>query len=449
LVYARKALLGVTAAFVSLLCIASSASAASSPFGCRASAARVGLLGSTLLEPAVANNAENPCVNDSKLLSEVNVPATGSPLLTAGPAAVYTAASDATGAAALAQVDGVTIPTPSGALVIAGPIYALAEYSCVNGSVSSNAMSTLDLLYIGGTPVTLTPGQNMTIQLGGGSYVSVNEQISTANSLTERVLDVHLAGLADIVVGEATVNQPASNPCTGPGGGGGGPITICPPGTTYNPGLQACVITLPGGGVIVINPPFGGESGGTVIPLGEARQLYNSRCLYGPGPNYAIVGTNGPDHINGTRRAERILGLGGNDVINGGGGNDCIDGGRGNDRLTDKDGNVRAYGGPGNDRIFLRNGNDHVYAGTGTNRLSVGRGNDWVYGGPGISTIYMDHGPKHVFLGARGGRAFAPGARDALHCASARDHVSVNIFALGFAKRHGCVAPRPLTPAQL
>lgn len=443
----RQGILTLAAAVLALLCITSTASAASSPFGCRASTARVALGGSTLLEPLVANDPSSPCANDSKGLGSVNIPSTGSTLLSAGPAAVYTAQSSAPAAAALSQVDGVTIPTTGGPIVIVGPVYTQASYACVNGSLTSNASSTLDLLYIGGNPVTLTPGQNQTIDLGAGSYVSINEKIQTANSITERLLDVHLAGLADIVVGEAKVTQDVANPCAG--SNGGPPLNICPPGTVYDPGLQACVIFLPGGGVIVINPPFGGETGGTVISLGAARRLYNSRCLYGPGPNYAIVGTNGPDHINGTRHAERILGLGGNDGINGGGGNDCLDGGRGNDRLTDKDGNVRAYGGPANDRIFLRNGNDKVWAGPGKNRVSVGRGNDYVYGAPGITTVYMDHGPKHVFLGRAGGRAFAPGARDAISCAGKRDVVSVNIFALPYAAKHGCTKLHPLTPARL
>ncbi len=445
---ARKSAFAVAAAALALLCITASASAASSPFGCRASVARVGLAGSTILEPTVANSAGSPCANDSKLLSSVNVPTTGNPILSVGPAAVYTAVSSAPAAAALTSVDGVTIPTPGGPVVIVGPVYTFASYACVNGAVTSSATSTLDLLYINGSPVTLTPGQNETLQLGGGSYVSVNEQIRTATSLTERLLDVHVAGLADVVVGESQVTQDSSDPCAGSNGGGGG-INICPPGTTYDPTLQACVIYLPGGGVINVNPPFGGEVGGTVYPLGEARQLFKSHCLYGSGPAYAIVGTNRADHINGTKRPERILGLGGNDVINGGGGSDCLDGGNGNDRLTDKDGNVRAYGGNGNDRIFVRNGNDHVYGGAGKNRLSVGRGNDWVWGGPGISIVYMDNGPKHVFLGKRGGKAFAPGARDAIQCASKRDVVRVNIFAMGYARRHGCKQVHGLRPAKL
>jgi hypothetical protein len=445
----RGSAFATTEALLVLLCMSASANAASAPFGCRASVARVGLVGSTLLEPLIANAPGTPCANDNKLLNSVDVPTSGNPILSVGPVAANTVTSSAPGAAALTQVNAVRIPSAAGPIVVVGPVYAEASYGCSNGKVVSTASSTLDLLYIGGNPVTITPNENETIQLGGGSYISINESVKTGNSLTERILDVHLAGLADVVVGEAQVTQNVSDPCAGTKGGGGGPFNICPPGTTYDPGLHACVLTLPGGGVVIINPPFGGETGGTVVPLGEARRLYHSQCLYGPGPGYVIAGTNHADRINGTRRAERILGLAGNDLINGGGGNDCVDGGFGNDRLTDKDGNARVYGGPGSDRIFVRNGNDHLYGGPGRNRISAGRGNDWIYGGPGISTVYMDNGPKQVFLGARGGTAFAPGARDAIHCAGSRDVAYVNIYAAGYAQRHGCRAVHPLTPARL
>ncbi len=34
----------------------------------------------------------------------------------------------------------------------------------------------------------------MTIQLGGGSFIAINEKTTTSTSITERVLHVHLAG---------------------------------------------------------------------------------------------------------------------------------------------------------------------------------------------------------------------------------------------------------------
>lgn len=217
--FTRKGALATAAMVISLLCTAGTASAASSPFGCRAAVTRVGLPNSTVLEPIVANNQAVPCAGDQEGLSSLSVPSAGTPVLTAGPVDTSTAATSAPSAGALASVDGVTIPTSSGSIVVAGPVYAYATYGCSNGTPVASGTSNLDLLYINGQPVTITPNQNQTLDLGGGSYVSVNERIQTATSLTERVLDVHLQGVADIVVGEAMVAEASSNPCAGSGGG--------------------------------------------------------------------------------------------------------------------------------------------------------------------------------------------------------------------------------------
>jgi Ca2+-binding RTX toxin-like protein len=458
----RISALAVAATVVSLLCMSASASAASSPFGCRASANRIGLDGTTLVEPLIANAPTTPCANDTRGVSSTTAQG-GSPLSAdTGPAAVYTATNSSPSAAALASVDGATVPTSSGNVVVAGPAYAEASYSCVNGSVVPSGTSNLDSVDVNGSPQSVTPNQNDTIQLGGGSYMIANEKIQTGNSLTERLLDVHLADGGEIVVGEAEVTENSSQPCAGGSGGGGGgsggggsggggPITVCPSGSSYDVGVQSCVIYLPGGGLIEINQPFGGETGGTVMSLARARKLYGSdrACLYGSGPKYAIVATKSRAHIQGTFRAERILALGGHSVVKGGGGNDCIAGPGGNDTLRDSNGNARVYGGPGHNQVFISNGNDRVWLGSGKNKLSAGRGNDWLYGGKGFDVFYVDNGPKHVFAGTRGGRVYAPGARDAVACRSHRDHVYVNEFALRYAQHHGCVAVRKLIPAQL
>lgn len=43
-----------------------------------------------------------------------------------------------------------------------------------------------------------------------------------------------------------------------------------------------------------------GPTGGTVLALSVARKQFRSGCLYGPGPLYAVVGTNQADRIIGT-----------------------------------------------------------------------------------------------------------------------------------------------------
>ncbi len=116
-------------------------------------------------------------------------------------------------------------------------------------------------------------------------------------------------------------------------------VNACPAGSTFNPVDQFCEIVLPGGGTIIISRPFQGPTGGTVVALSVARKRFHSVCLFGAGPQYAIVGTNGPDRINGTVRGERILGLGGNDRI--------------------------VFGGSGSDRIYAPNERDYVNCGSG------------------------------------------------------------------------------------
>lgn len=80
-----------------------------------------------------------------------------------------------------------------------------------------------------------------------------------------------------------------------------------------------------------------------------------------------VVGTEGPDTINGTGLRELIFGLGGHDKINGGAGNDCIVGGEGNDKLS---------GGSGNDKLIGEAGDDTLKGDSGTDSAIGGTNND-------------------------------------------------------------------------
>jgi uncharacterized delta-60 repeat protein len=71
-----------------------------------------------------------------------------------------------------------------------------------------------------------------------------------------------------------------------------------------------------------------------------------ARCL---GRRADIVGTRGPDILEGTPHSDVIQALGGHDTVQGGAGNDLICGGAGNDRLVGGDGRDRLLGGPGED----------------------------------------------------------------------------------------------------
>jgi hypothetical protein len=428
------------------LVFASSATAATTtPFGCRASVARVGLGGSTLTEPTVANPDTAPCNNDSKAVSTVDLLQSATPGLTAGPAGAFTHSvfsqtnSFSPGATAVVNVTGVTIPSPSGAIMIVGPVEAVASYACSNGQLTSMAQSTLDVINVNGKNMTLpAPGTPTTIQLGGGSYIAVNEKIQTSNSLTERVLDVHLAGLADIVVGEAKVTQSTSDPCAGTNG----PppvLEICPPGSTLAVVAQFCEIILPGGERIIVSRPFAGPSGGTVIALSVARKKYHSPCLYGPGPKFILVAKKVHGRVFGTPKSDRILGLGAFERIAGLGGNDCIDGKGGNQTIWDGNGKERIWFSGGHNRVGIGNGNSMLTGRTGHDWITAGNGNDTVHTGSGNTRLDVGLGKDHVFGGKGRNRFFVASGRAVVSCGSGKHNTAfLRKGVSAYAAKHGC-----------
>jgi Ca2+-binding RTX toxin-like protein len=489
-------LVTLSVSIVGALSVSSTAMAAT-PFGCRASvsAARPAS-GPPTVEPYVANRAEVPCATDTAGASSGSAGGVG----TAGPAAAYTYSSSsadqtagpvAPGATAFVSLNGGSMANSGAAVAVAGPAQAQASYACVNGAAVGSASSSLSAATVNGQTVSPSSlGAEQTTQLGGGSYVTFNQKVQTSTSLTQRLVFMHVAGVGDFVLGEAEVTLGTGDPCAGTGGGGGGgggggtpappSLNACPPGSTLIPADQMCEIVVPGGTNIGVTRPFAGPTGGTVMSLAKARKKYKSGCLYGPGPKYAIVGTQRADRIEGTPRGDRILGLGGNDRIAGHGGNDCLDGGPGADRIYGGNGNDRVYGGPGNDRIsvqngssrvwggagndriFLGNGNDQVWGGPGNDRISVGRGNDrvwggpgndtistgngndWVWGGPGNDHIYVGTGKDHLFGGSGNDRMFGPGLVVYATCGSGRSIVYVNVFGMPYARAHGCRTVRKI-----
>ena len=111
--------------------------------------------------------------------------------------------------------------------------------------------------------------------------------------------------------------------------------------------------------------------GGAVTPLTSDSQSDNSpdwehvfRCA---GRRATIVGDDGPDKINGTKKADVIVANAGRDTIRGRGGNDRICGGRAKDLLL---------GGAGKDRLFGQSGRDKLIGGPKVDRLRGGKGRD-------------------------------------------------------------------------
>jgi Ca2+-binding RTX toxin-like protein len=92
------------------------------------------------------------------------------------------------------------------------------------------------------------------------------------------------------------------------------------------------------------------------------------------------IGTNGPDVLLGTNKADNLIGRGGNDVLPGNRGSDNIVGGAGNDLLIDGDLRESAtdtlVGGDGNDVIDAFNrpaARDVIVCGDGFDRVSADR----------------------------------------------------------------------------
>jgi Ca2+-binding RTX toxin-like protein len=153
----------------------------------------------------------------------------------------------------------------------------------------------------------------------------------------------------------------------------GGKLFVSEPGTVnvYDPSTGALLDS-------ITDPAIVEPTGIMVVAEADPCAL--------PPPAGAIVGTPGPDILNGTSGNDKIFGLGGADQINGKGGNDLICGGTGDDQLN---------GGAGNDTIKGDSGSDQVTGGAGDDVLDVKdgvSGNDSVNGGAGNDVCTGDPG---------------------------------------------------------
>jgi hypothetical protein len=200
-----------------------SASAATNQFTCSASALRVTALGAVNVEPEVANAANDPCATGSAQTAAISVPG----LLSTGVASASTASSASTGSAT-GQVAGVNLALLGISATVAN---STANATCTAGIPAFSSNSTIVGLSVGGTPITVSGQQVPLGPLGtlGVATVNIDETINTGSGVTQRAVDITIAGGLDggaqIVLGEASAGADG-NPCTTSGGGtgGGGPI---------------------------------------------------------------------------------------------------------------------------------------------------------------------------------------------------------------------------------
>lgn len=447
---ARRTAALVTVGLTALLTASSASAATTTPFGCRASIGRA-VPSATFLptvEPSVANSGSNPCVTDSSTLPSATIgSAAQGTSATIGSAGAFTystaspepVAGTAAGAASLASTYGVTITTSFGTVKI-GPSQAQAAYGCVGGAVVPTNGSTVGSVTVNGSPVAIVnPAAPQTIPLPGGATLKLNETLSTATSLTQRVADLTIPNVGQLVIAEAAVTRSAT-PCAGPAGTGVPPVlTPCPEGSSYSVVARLCQIISPGQPSTSVSSPYQGPTGGRVLALTVARKRYKSPCLSGPGPAFAVIGTNHADRITGTNKADRILGLGGADRLAGLGGRDCIDGGAGADKLFDGNGRGhRVYGGPGADRISIGNGAAKVYGGPGADRITTGNGAVHIWGGAGNDRIGAGLGAARLYGGAGHDRLYAPSVAGLVDCGAGGGKAFVRRSGATHARSHHC-----------
>ena len=409
---------------------------------CRASVVPVVINGTNRVEvvfangnpaPAAGQSIDRPqCVNDDAgpedLAGAIGLP---TDFISAKTAVAMTRIDPELGlaidqkVASTARIEKLAIQLPPGSGTTLGVnlVESHAAGSCVNGKPALSGSSQVLGLTLGGKEVTLDEALSQLADalrpLNQLIEIKLNEQVKDATSLTQRALHVKLLNangtpLIDLVAGEtkAGFNGEVCNPDKQIPGGPPN-LRPCPAGSQFDIASGVCVIdrsSVKGEKDIIVGRPFEGPSGGTVVPLDVARRKYHSPCLNGPGPQFAVIGTNKADRITGTNRADRILSLGGNDAVDGGRGNDCIDGGSGSDSLS---------GAIGADRVYGQAGNDHLNGGSNTDMLDGGSGNDTLNGAFGGDHLYGRSGRDYLNIATAGRPARAD-------CGTGRDKVRAN-----------------------
>ncbi|MBI1311547.1 hypothetical protein GC176_09595, partial [bacterium] len=117
------------------------------------------------------------------------------------------------------------------------------------------------------------------------------------------------------------------------------------------------------------------------------------------GGNDTVIGSAGPDVINGGDGNDSLVGNAGNDVLNGDAGNDTLLGKEGDDTLNGGDDNDGLSGADGNDVINGDRGFDRAFGGMGNDTLTGGNARDTLIGGDGDDSLEGNDGPDTLVGG--------------------------------------------------
>lgn len=145
-------------------------------------------------------------------------------------------------------------------------------------------------------------------------------------------------------------------------------------------------------------------------------QLNGDNFVGGINPNGSatgmnLIGTSGPDVLNGYILNDYIFGGSGPDTLYGGAGNDVLIGGdensvNDNDVIYDQGGDDLLRGGAGDDSIYGSDGNDTLEGGSGNDILSDSVGYNIIRGGDGDDAILIASTEGGVFEGGNGNDLF-------------------------------------------
>lgn len=169
-------------------------------------------------------------------------------------------------------------------------------------------------------------------------------------------------------------------------------------------------------------------SSSTAHDLGITRAALSSADC--PAGYNIILGTPGPDVLNGTAGNDCILGLAGDDVIDGragldvligGAGNDTLSGGAAADTLYGEGGNDVLFGGAGEDRLDGGEGDDLLQGEAGNDQLAGGSGDDVLQGGAGNDSLDGNEGDDQLSGGAGNDSLDGGGGNDALEGGAGND----------------------------
>jgi hypothetical protein len=240
--------LAAMAASIPLAAAGSAGAATGDRFSCRASAARVILLGSPALEPILANDPNDPCVSETR---SGTPPASGG-AVAVGAAQAQTVGSPLTGAASARVADvGVNLGATLLPLTIAVEgVNAQSSYFCQGTTLAYSGASQVAGISINGLKINIPdPSAPLDIDLGDILVVHLNQTVVTKNGdlteVTKRAVFIESKLLAtQIALGEARAGV-AGNPCAA--------AAVTPP--VPGPGTVTTIrVPVPSGSIAGISP---------------------------------------------------------------------------------------------------------------------------------------------------------------------------------------------------